>query len=114
MGQPNRRQHARRGNRAAWYRVLLLDIDLNPTMELATAGLDISEGGVGAVFAEPIAPGNLLAIQSFTMDGAGPIYLCEVLRCESAYGGWNRVGMGYRDMPPELIERVRAFRGHAA
>lgn len=104
-----RRQHTRTPKRS-WYRVVLLDIDQNPTMELATAGLDISKGGVGAIFAEPIAIGTMLAVQSFSLDGVGPCYLCEVRTCESVYGGWNRVGMLYREMPQGLVERVEAFR----
>lgn len=105
----DRRQHSRTPKRS-WYRVVLLDIDLQPSVELATAGLDISKGGVGAIFAEPIAQGTLLAVQSFSLDGVGPCYLCEVRSCETIYGGWNRVGMVYREMPHGLVERVEAFR----
>lgn len=110
MADEERRQH-KRSTVKSWYRIVLLDIDMQPVLEIATAGLDISRGGVGAIFAEPIAPGNLLAIQSFTMDGAGPVFLCEVTRCVTVHGNWNRVGMSYRQLSPEVEDRVRSFRG---
>lgn len=110
---PSRRQHERQSKKI-WYRVLLLDEELMPQAEIATGGVDVSAGGIGVIFADPIDIGTPIAIQSFSLDAAGPCCLCEVRSCDELYGGWHRVGMVYKATPNELASRVANFRDPAS